>query len=473
MTADRDLLFGLIALQNGLIDQAQLVAAFQAWTRDTATTLADHLVARGVLDAEDRAAIESLLERHVRKHGGLAGSLAAVVIGSSNRERLAALGEPALEAALSLVGSDAGRTTSDDATASLCGQRFRPLRLHDRGGIGAVFVALDVELKREVALVRGRDRHADDPLWRRRFLREARIAGALQHPGIVPIYGLGEDGNGRPYYATRFIEGKSLKRATNEIHNDPALRSDRGARTLALHGLLRRFVDACNTIGYTHLRGVLHLDIRPDNIILGEHGETLVVAWGLALPLDCADSAIATAESAARSAWVSDDDEPLPGSVARTSAFISPEQTRGDVAAVGARSDIYSLGATLAYLLTGTPPFRGAAVEVIRKIQAGDLVWPRQVDPSIDPALEAVCLRAMAVEPGRRYATCRELAAEIERWMVDEPLEAYRESFVRRAWRLGTAALHRRGRRGQLAAGAGRCPDGWAAGPGRQEPAAR
>ena len=123
-----------------------------------------------------------------------------------------------------------GKATSD-------GQRFRILRPHARGGLGAVFVALDSELHREVALKQILEKHADDPVSRERFVAEAEITGALEHPGVVPVYGLGTDADGRPYYAMRFVKGDSLKEAINRFHNDEAPRKDPGRRSLELREL--------------------------------------------------------------------------------------------------------------------------------------------------------------------------------------------------------------------------------------------
>jgi serine/threonine protein kinase len=153
-------------------------------------------------------------------------------------------------------------------------------------------VALDSELNREVALKQILKRHADDPAARQRFLLEAEITGGLEHPGIVPVYGAGTYDGGRPYYAMRFVKGESLKEAIDRIHGEPG-RVGAGSRPagktrgadatpLAFRKLLRRFLDVCNAIGYAHDRGVFHRDIKPDNVIVGKHGETLVVDWGLA-----------------------------------------------------------------------------------------------------------------------------------------------------------------------------------------------
>jgi eukaryotic-like serine/threonine-protein kinase len=448
VAVEKDLLFGLLALQVGLIDQAALVAAFHAWTQDKARPLADHLVALGHLDAAHRPLLEGLAAAHLARNGGnLEQSLAAIPAGRSTRESLAQIGDPDMTGTLARVGSGVSRQDGDsdaDRTATYSvgaatsdGQRFRVLRPHARGGLGAVFVALDAELHREVALKQILDSHADDLVSRQRFVREAEVTGGLEHPGIVPVYGLGTYGNGRPYYATRFIRGDSLKAAIDRFHTDGALESEPGRRSLELRKLLRRFTDVCNAIDYAHSRGVLHRDIKPGNIIIGKHGETLVVDWGLAKARGQAESGESSEERPLLPSSASGSAETLPGSALGTPAYMSPEQAQGDLEHLGPRSDVYSLGATLYCLLTGRPPFEGDVATVIPAVQRGGFPPPRKVDSTIDPALDAVCQKAMARKPADRYGSTRALAEDVDRWMADEPVTAYREPASVRLTRWG------------------------------------
>src|SRR5215213_2498819 len=185
--ADRDLLFGLLALQMGLATSDQLIGAMKAWLSERQTALGYILSHRGVLDDDDRADIDKLVGKHLKRHGGdPRASIAALTIGPEDLGPIAELCDADGRTLTLRPGARAAPGPAADAT----GQRYQLLRPHARGGLGEVHVARDAELGREVALKVIQDRFADDPASRARFLREAQITGHLEHPGIVPVYGL-------------------------------------------------------------------------------------------------------------------------------------------------------------------------------------------------------------------------------------------------------------------------------------------
>jgi len=234
----------------------------------------------------------------------------------------------------------------------------------------------------------------------------------------------------------RFIRGDSLKEAIAAFHSGTSLKNDPGKRSLALRKLLRRFVDVCNAIDYAHGRGILHRDLKPGNVIVGRYGETLVVDWGLAKAMGRSEVGSQSDERTLMPSSSSGSAETLPGSALGTPAYMSPEQAAGDLEKLGPRSDVYSLGATLYCLLTGKAPFDGTDLgTLLREVQKGAFPPPRQVAPSIDKALEAVCLKAMATKPEDRHATARALADDIDRWAADEPTSAWTEPFSVKARR--------------------------------------
>ena len=448
--AAQSLLFGLLALHNNFIDRDTLVAAFNAWVADKSQSLGQILLDRGALSPPRHAILQGLVEEHLQQHGFDAeSSLAEVTVAASVRDDLEDIPDLELQASLLYLrladnaGTDAdAESTADwdtESAATDADGRFRIVRFHDRGALGEVYVARDQQLHRIVALKRIKLDHAADKDKRARFVVEAEITGRLEHPGIVPVYGLGTYDDGRPFYAMRFIRGDNLKAAIEQFHKAEAKGRDPGERTLALLKLLRRFLDVCNAIDYAHSRGVLHRDLKPGNIMLGKFGETLVVDWGLA-------KSVGRVEDAPVSRTMDDRTlVPHSGSDFRgtefgarlgTPAYMSPEQAAGRIDVLGPASDVYSLGATLYCLLTGRAPFHDPDMaELLRKVERGDFRPPRTLKGWLDPALEAICLKAMATNPDDRYRTPRALADDVEHWLADEPATAWHEPFNRRLLR--------------------------------------
>jgi serine/threonine protein kinase/tetratricopeptide (TPR) repeat protein len=438
--ADRNLLFGILALQMDFIGRDALIAAMHAWVLDKAKPLGQVLQEQGGLSAERCALLEALVQEHLKQHDNdPEKSLAAVSSIKSVRQDLERIADPDLHASLAAVAvAPAGSPESTVDDVKQAGLRYRILRPHARGGLGEVYVAEDQELHREVALKEIQPEHAHNPHSRGRFLLEAEITGGLEHPGIVPVYGLGQYADGRPFYAMRFIQGDNLKEAIRRFHEADQPGRDTGERSLALWQLLRRFIDVCNAVAYAHSRGVLHRDLKPGNIMLGKYGETLLIDWGLAKPVgrDRAGSA-GPEERTLRPSSGSGVAATQMGSAIGTPGYMSPEQAAGQLDQLGPASDVYSLGATLYALLTGQAPFPERAVgDVLEKVPKGDFPRPRQLKPAVPAALEAVCLKAMALRPEDRYPTALALAAEVEHWLADEPVSAYREpwSVKSRRW---------------------------------------
>lgn len=471
--ADCNLLFGVLALQNDFISREDLIAALSVWLQDKSRSLEQILKQRNAIPEDEHALLVALCNKHLERHNNdVEKSLASLSSISSLRSQLKSLGDQQIDELLSSV-SVARQDVDPFATVSLSSPssvetRFRILRPHAKGGLGEVLVAEDGELKREVALKQIQNRYADDPDSRSRFVLEAELTGGLEHPGIVPVYGLGQYADGRPFYAMRFIRGDSLKDAIERFHHlgrshHRPPRSGAGSETQAardtekadftgmdFRGLLQRFIDVCNALQYAHSRGVLHRDLKPGNIMLGKFGETLVVDWGLAKAVGRSINASdKDNEATLRPSSGSSTANTQVGSVIGTPAYMSPEQAAGKLDELGPGSDVYSLGATLYSVLTGRPPFMdGDMASLLRRVQNGDFPRPCEVVANVPAALQAVCLKAMARRSTDRYASPRALADDLERFLADEPVVAFAEPvsvrvrrWVRKHQTLATTAI--------------------------------
>ncbi len=261
---------------------------------------------------------------------------------------------------------------------------YSVLRPHAEGGLGEVYLAHDSCLQREVALKTLKAICEKYPDRKDRFLREARVTGQLEHPGIVPVYGLGTTRDGKPVYAMRFIRGESLDEEILEAHS-------RGLKPAMLRKLLRHLVSACRTVHYAHTRRVLHCDLKPMNIMVGKFGETFVLDWGEALVINphtlATEGPVPAATDIERST-----DSPAGGTV----PYMAPERLDGEGAALDPTSDVYSLGATLYKILTGRDAFRSTnRHELVDTILRNDYPSPRQINPGISRTLSEIVAKAI------------------------------------------------------------------------------
>jgi serine/threonine protein kinase/tetratricopeptide (TPR) repeat protein len=321
-------------------------------------------------------------------------------------------------------------------TGDIRGDRFEIKSELARGGLGIVYIAVDREIGREVALKEIQDSQLGNADAQARFLREAEITGRLEHPGIAPVYAIGEYGDGRPYYAMKLVRGESLAAAIERFH------AGRDFRGLKFRRLLGHFVDICNTIEYAHSKNIVHRDVKPQNVHLGRFGETIVLDWGLAkavskassrasseadtLPLPVAPTALLPRDQV--------DPQTVHGLAFGTPSYMSPEQASGEVDRIGAASDIFSLGSTLYCLLTGRPPVtlqdHESIPDLLDRLRRGQWSRPREVQPSIPKPLDAICRKAMSLRPSDRYESAAAIAADIDRFLADEPTSVWRESLT-------------------------------------------
>jgi eukaryotic-like serine/threonine-protein kinase len=308
--------------------------------------------------------------------------------------------------------------------------QYRMMNEIARGGMAQVYFAQDEDLGRKVTLAQMQVRFADSKDLRSRYLREPRARASLEHAGIVPIYGIGRDSTGLPFYVERFIQGECLSIAIRRYHQLASDKRNRQERALALRRLLGQFVDVCNTIACAHSHGLLHRDIKPDNITIGRYGETFVVEWRLAKVFarrDMSDTATECLAISHPNDDDCDDDATAAGVAFGTIEYMSPEQAAASHDLTGPASDIFNLGATLYHLLTGNPPYSGTHSAAIGSAQQGLFRKPRERKPDIPPALESICLKAMALNPEDRYETPTALADDIERWLAGVPVSAFEQ----------------------------------------------
>jgi serine/threonine-protein kinase len=295
-----------------------------------------------------------------------------------------------------------GRTTSGQGLPTVPG--YELLEELGRGGMGVVFKARHIELKRLVALKMIRNGPCADPEECRRFKAEARAAARLQHPNIVQVYDVGEAG-GQPFLAMELVTGDSL-----------AVRLRAGP--LAARAAARLAETLARAMAVAHSQRVIHRDLKPANVLLTADGTPKISDFGLAKRLD---------EEAGQTRH---------GELLGTPCYMAPEQANGRTTEVGPAADVYGLGALLYELLTARPPFRGATpLETLDHVRAQDPVPPSRVQPRVPRDLETLCLKCLEKNPARRYAGALELADDLGRFLAGEPIRAQPVGPWGRLWR--------------------------------------
>jgi eukaryotic-like serine/threonine-protein kinase len=426
--ADRNLLFGVLCLQADLIDEARFAEACALWAAKKTVPLPDLLQERGWISATDRGHIDFLVQRKLQKHGGDARQSLADVADAGVRDIVRSVADHELRHTVSQLPPGPGYVLLS-TTAAPPEQRLRYTltRLHGEGGLGRVYVAHDNDLNRDVALKEIRPEKAKHPEAWQRFLKEAQLTGQLEHPNIVPVYEVARrEEDQSPFYTMRLVRGQTLREAIADYH----LHRREGCEDpLERLRLLNAFVSVCQAIGYAHSRGVIHRDLKPDNIMLGGFGEVIVLDWGLAKTVDHPDDPseapeVALTEQARTDATGA-------GRVLGTPAYAAPEQAEGRTDLIDTRTDIYGLGTILFEILTGRAPHTGEnTAALLRHVATAASPRALAAEPSVPRALDAVCAKAMAKNKADRYARAADLSREVQRFLADEPVLAYREPLL-------------------------------------------
>jgi serine/threonine-protein kinase len=336
-------------------------------------------------------------------------------------------GPPEVEAgsvALSVLASRQGRIVPSSVTvASLLEQVKKPsaerLELEARvasGGMGTIDIAVDRALDRRIAIKTLHPYLRTDEATVRMFLREARLTGLLDHPHIVPVYDLGERADGELFFAMKLVEGRTLAELIRTL--------PRGVLdTATLYMLLDVVAKVCDALAFAHSRGVIHCDVKPANVMVGEFGQVFLMDWGIARliappggpPDSGREPTNAPAEGGAPF-----DDSSTDNSVIGTPSYMSPEQARGNRRRLDVRSDVFLLGATLYEVLTRRPPHAGAdRIETLARAVAGDFPSPREVagEAAVPLELERIVMRAMAKDPKDRYPSVAALKDDLVKFM--------------------------------------------------------
>ncbi len=311
------------------------------------------------------------------------------------------------------------RASSPSSGTSGTSPRYLERSVLGEGGMGIVRLGHDPIIGRDVAIKTIRkDRYARPDL-QARFLREARVQGRLEHPSIVPVYDMGTDADGATYFTMRRVNGVTLGSILEKLGKGDSETREKFSR----HRLLSAFGSVCLTIDFAHERGVIHRDLKPGNVMIGDYGEVYVLDWGVAKVADSPDWQMPATDAETHATHA--------GSYVGTLGYMAPEQLSGTE--IDRRVDVYALGALLFEILTYTPLHSGSPPEMTATTLIGVEARPsvRTPDLEVPPELEAICVRATATKSSDRYPTARALSDDLQKYLDgDRELERRRELSV-------------------------------------------
>ena len=305
--------------------------------------------------------------------------------------------------------SNVSQQTPTQSTLSQFPAHLTILDMVDQGGIGRVNLAYDETIGRRVALKELRDEYTQPNTSNTEvintFIHEAKITGKLEHPGIIPVYELGQRKDGAPYYVMRYVKGETLEQSLKKC-----VESDSQTAFARRLKLLDALIAVCDTLAYAHSKGVIHRDLKPANIISGGFGETIVLDWGLAQAVEDSDNTYFYREVLTHQRHTFSDQSTT--EVMGTPAYMAPEQFKGTASKT---SDVYSLGVILFRILTGALPYRGSLEDIQSQIESANASPSvKSVNPAAQPELVAICEKAMHKKSEERFADASELAAQLK-----------------------------------------------------------
>lgn len=294
-------------------------------------------------------------------------------------------------------------------------QRYEIIRMIGKGGMGEVYLAYDSICSRKIALKRIREDLSGNALLKKRFLREAKIAADLIHPGIVPVFTICSD-HDPVYYTMPYIEGYTLKSLLKKAWRCDVLSKDLAEQT-SVENLLSIFHKICSTVEYVHSRGILHRDLKPDNVLLGLFSEVVILDWGAAVSKEMKEDLFLDINVPLRDTSFAN--MTVPGKIVGTPDYMAPERLLGTPASE--QTDIYALGVILYQMLTLSFPFRTKKSKAMRAYHG--ISFPEDVAPhrEIPPFLSQVVMKALAADPRERYSSVRELKLAIEQYLRGSP----------------------------------------------------